>query len=188
MQYSPRLSHMWWRISNRFPAFEVSEYGDVRRASTKKRIPGKMDRDGYIRYALRDKTGARMSIAAHRLVLETFVGPPPTNEHMVAHGNASRVYCHYSNLRWATGQENHDDRVFHGNSPSGIKNGRATLGEQDVLDIRRDYRAIKLPGGGRAVAELDLKYGLCRSTIIRIATGESWSHIPMPDFSEMECA
>lgn len=186
--YSPVLSHLIWKTCVRFPAFEVSEHGDVRRISTGKRVSGKMDRDCYVRYILRDADGVRVDIAAHRLVLETFVGPPPSKDHVVAHGDASRLHCHFTNLRWATVQENHDDRVFHGNSPAGVRNGRATITETDVVDIRREYRLIKQPGSRRKVAELDKKYGLCRSAIVRIATGESWSHVPMQDFSEMETA
>lgn len=188
MTYSPELTHLTWKLSERFPAFEVSEFGDVRRVRTRKRISGKMDRDCYIRYILRDADGVRVDIAAHRLVLETFIGPAPSPDHVIAHGNGSRLNCHYSNLRWATVQDNHDDRVFHGNSPSGERNPRAKITEQDVLDIRRDYRLIKQAGSIRSIGELDEKYGLCRSTIVRIATGESWSHVPMPDFSEMEAA
>lgn len=182
------VSHMEWRVASRFPTFEVSEYGDVRRIGTASRIAGQIDPDGYIRYSLTREDGVRVTIFAHRLVLETFVGPAPSPEHVAAHGNGSRIYCHHSNLRWATPQENHDDRVFHGNTPSGVRNPRAQITEADVQDIRREYRAIKRRGSGRRVAELDLKYGLCRGQIIRIASGQSWSHIPMPDFSEMECA
>ena len=182
------LCHLEWRRAARFPAFEVSEYGDVRRAGTTSRIAGQIDPDGYVRYSLTREDGRRVSIAAHRLVLETFVGPPPSQHSVSAHGDGSRLHCHYSNLRWATPQENQDDRTFHGNTPSGVRNPKARITDADVLDIRREYRRIKLRGSGRRVSELDRKYGLTRGQIIRIATGEAWAHVPMPTFDEMEIA
>lgn len=182
----PGLSHMDWQVSPRFPTFEVSEFGDVRRLGTTSRVAGQIDPDGYIRYSLTRADGVRVSISAHRLVLETFVGPPPSDEHVSAHANGSRIYCHHSNLRWTTTQGNHDDRSFHGNTPAGVRNPKARITEGDVQDIRRDYRLIKARGSGRKVSELDQKYNLCRAQIIRIATGEAWSHVPMPDFSELE--
>lgn len=179
---------MDWRVAPRFTTFEVSEFGDVRRRGTTSRVAGQIDPDGYIRYSLTRDDGVRVTVAAHRLVLETFVGPPPSEKHVSAHGNGSRIYCHHSNLRWATSQDNQDDRTFHGNTPSGTRNPKARITDADVVDIRREYRLIKQRGSGRKVSELDKKYGLCRTQVIRIATGQAWSHVPMQDFSEMEIA
>lgn len=177
---------MVWATAARFPGFEISEYGDCRRAGTTRRIAGFIDPDGYIRYVLTRDDGARVSIAAHRLVLETFVGPPPSGSAVAAHGNGSRVFCHVSNLRWATPRQNHDDRRFHGNTPQGVRNPKARISEREVTEIRVRYREIKRPGSGLTVSELDEEFGLCRAQIIRIATGRAWSHVPMPDFSEMK--
>jgi len=178
--------HMDWRAAPRFPAFEVSEFGDVRRIGTTSRIAGQIDPDGYIRYSLTRDDGVRVTISAHRLVIETFVGRAPSPQHVVAHNNGSRIHNHYSNLRWTTLRGNHNDRAFHGNTPAGVRNPKARITEADVRNIRRDYRLTKQRGSGKKVGELSEKYGLCRTQIIRIASGEAWAHVPMQDFSEME--
>lgn len=171
---------MEWRQLIRFPSFDVSECGDVRRTTNHQRLHGFIDSDGYVRYSLTRADGARGAVAAHTLVAEAFVGAKPSPQHEVAHGDGSRLNNHYSNLRWALSAENHADRVAHGTSPIGERNPRAKITEADVLDIRRAYRAIKQPNSGRRVSELDRRYELARATIIRIATGQSWSHVPMP--------
>lgn len=175
---------MEWRAAPRHPAFEVSEYGDVRRAGTTKRIKGFLDADGYVRFSLTESTGERRTVAAHQLVAETYIGPRPGDGYEVAHENGSRPFCHYSNLRWAVPVDNQADRRVHQTSPVGARNPRAKITESDVVEIRREYRRIKQPLSGRRVAELDQRFGLARATIIRIATGASWPHVPMPSFPE----
>ena len=179
---------MIWKSAVGFPAFEVSEYGDLRRASTGRVIRGFIDPDGYLRYSLRDATGRKHSVGAHQIVLRTFVGPAPSADHQVAHSDGSRVHCHFSNLRWATALENQRDRHAHGTSAAGERNPRAKITEADVLVIRREYRAIKEPKSGRRVDELDRRYGLSRSAIIRIASGAAWPHVPMPGDTDFQRA
>ena len=50
----------------------------------------------------------------HRMVLEAFVGPPPSGEHECAHWNGDRSDNRLENLRWATPRENKDDARRHG--------------------------------------------------------------------------
>lgn len=146
------VRQMEWRPCPRFPNFDVSEWGDIRRAvsvngqKSGKRLAGFIDVDGYLRYALINASGRKEGIPACRLVLEAFVGPPPTDRHEVAHNNGSRVCSHFSELRWATRQENHSDTFIHGTTPGvGERNPKAKMTEQQVITIRRQYRAIKKP-------------------------------------------
>lgn len=71
------MPSLTWKVNSEFPAFEVSEYGDVRRAATGTRMRGYIDADGYPTYRLRNKNGERIHISAHRLVALTFIGEPP---------------------------------------------------------------------------------------------------------------
>jgi NUMOD4 motif len=176
---------MEWRPCVGFPAYEVSECGDVRRIQDSKtrkkgwRLRGFIDIDGYLRYAMLDTAGVKYQTTGHRLVAEAFLGPAPSPDHEVAHNNGSRVSCHARDLRWATRFENNADRQVHDTAPKGERNPRATITESDVLTIRAEYRAIKMSRGERKVVELEARYGLCRATIIRIAKGQSWAHVPM---------
>jgi len=177
---------MEWRNCPRFPAFDVSEWGDVRRAvsvhggNAGERLRGFIDADGYVRYSLTNLDGRKEQVTAHRLVAEAFIGPAPSLKHEVAHNNGSRVCAHYRELRWATRKENHRDTLVHGTCPGvGERNPKAKITAQDVVRIRREYRAIKNRQDSRRVSELAHQYGLHHATIISIAKGKSWSHIPM---------
>ena len=171
------MTSLTWKVNPEFPAFEVSEYGDVRRVATGTRMRGYIDADGYPTYTLRNKDGDRIHISAHRLVALTFIGKPPVDGLEVAHGDGSRLHCHPNNLRWDTTLGNQRDRLEHGTSSRGEGNGRAKITEEQVHRIRSEYREIKRPGSGRKVGELDEAYGLSRSTILDIAFGRSWSHV-----------
>jgi len=180
---------MEWRVCERFPDFEISEWGDLRRRveaphrSVGDRPRGYIDADGYLRYSLITPDGHKTNATAYRLVAEAFIGPAPTDAHEVAHRNGSRACAHYSELRWATRAENHADMLVHGTAPSvGERNPKAKITESDVVAIRREYRAIKNSRGARKVSELEERYGLHRATVISIARGKSWQHIPMESF------
>ena len=180
---------MEWRTCCGFLDYEVSDCGDLRRltdSATRKRgwrPRGYINLDGYLTYCLFDDEGRKRPVTAHSLVANAFLGPPPSPDHEVAHENGSRVLCDYRNLRWATRQENHSDIQVHGTALKGERNGRAKLTEGDVIEIRRSYREIKASEGERKVTELDQRYGLARATLINIALGRSWKHVPMERYS-----
>lgn len=169
---------MDWRTHPSFGRYEISECGDVRRGE--KRLRGFIDHDGYLKYVLFDNDGNKRAIHAHRLVAETFIGPAPSPSHEVAHNNGSRVGNHYTYLRWATRAENDADTVVHGTARAGQRNGRAKITDADALDIRRIYRAIKDRQISGRISDLARAYDLHHATLIKIATGESWKHLPMP--------
>lgn len=172
---------MQWRECPRFPDYEVSECGDLRRkldSNLHQRgrvLKGVIDPDGYIHYTLRRRDGGSSSATAHRLVAEAFIGPAPSPQHEVAHNNGSKLLNTQDNLRWAIPLSNQRDRAVHGTDAKGTRNGRAQITDDDVRYIRRRYREIKLSRG--RVAELDEQFNLSRGQIIRIARGEAWSHV-----------
>jgi hypothetical protein len=168
---------MEWRQHPDWPLYEISECGDVRRGT--KRLRGFIDGDGYLKYSLAHADGSKKPVHAHRLVVEAFIGPAPSDLHEIAHNNGSRVSNHFSNLRWATRKENDSDTVVHGTNRAGSKNGRAKIDELDVIEIRTFYRQIKDREVPFKVSALAKAYGLHHATLVSIATGRSWSHIPM---------
>lgn len=169
---------MEWRRHPVLSHYEVSECGDLRGRGNR-RHRGFIDQDGYLKYVVTDDNGVKSPICAHRLVAETYLGPAPSPAYEVAHNNGSRVANHYTNLRWATRSENDSDRVVHGTAPVGFKNGNAKLSEQDVIDIRRKYRAIKDRLVDGKISDLARSYNLHHASLISVATGKSWQHIPM---------
>jgi hypothetical protein len=174
---------MEWRTLEMFPDYEISECGDVRRASASRsrhsgwRLRGYINSDGYLEYALINNMGEKQHIPAHRLVALAFIGQPPSGNHEVAHLNGSRVCNDFRILRWATRKENDHDTITHGTVRAGERNGRAKITEDDVRIIREEYFAIKRSRGGRRLSELDERYGLNRGQIIAIAKRQAWGHV-----------
>lgn len=175
---------MEWREIPGFSTYEISEYGDVRRlVSGVTRSKGHIhlpyvNTDGYLAQCLRNDDGKDKHVLVHRMVAVTYIGEQPDIDAEVAHNNGSKLHNHWSNLRWSTRLENHNDRHLHGTNVKGVRNGMAKINEDDVHFIRKEYRSIKLPRSGRRLQELEEMFGLHRATIVKIAKGKSWTHVP----------
>lgn len=81
-------------------AYLISENGDVYSIISDKHLKSSVDKDGYFRVSLLNKT---MSI--HRLVAFHYV-PNPNNHPVVDHIDGNKQNNHYTNLEWVTVQEN----------------------------------------------------------------------------------
>jgi hypothetical protein len=72
-------------------------HGVVRRPHT--------NQDGYLRIELwRENRGRKIFV--HRLVLEAFIGAPPTADHEGNHKDGNRANNVLSNLEWLTPEQN----------------------------------------------------------------------------------
>lgn len=166
-----------WLPVSKFPQYEVSSLGRVRRtvsatcAKAGQFIQGHVGSKGY-KYFNATVDGKRKTLKFHRLVCETFHGPPPSPKHVVAHCNGNRLDNRVSNLRWATTKENHGDRYEHGTNPAGSRNGRALLCESQVAEIRRLHSL-----GGRTMEFLAEQYEVYPTTIHKIIKRETWKHV-----------
>lgn len=80
------LSGEEWRQCRRFPDYEVSSFGQVRRAVPASRIghlPNaalRLDKDGYLTASIYDANGVQRRARVHRLVAEAFHGPAPAGK------------------------------------------------------------------------------------------------------------
>lgn len=166
----------WIRVVG-FDQYEVSDLGRVRRVISRTCskagaiINGHVGKHGYIYFNV-TIDGKRKSIKHHRLVCEAFHGPAPTPAHVVAHCNGNRLDNRAANLRWATTKENHSDRYAHGTNPAGSRNGRATLCEAQIAEIRRLYSLV-----GRSAQALAEQYETPVSTMQKIVRRETWKHV-----------
>lgn len=185
---SDEITEMEWRVCARFPDYEVSECGDLRRVTARsnrpagQRVDGFINPGGYWSYAITPPGATRnYGVTAYRLVAEAFLGPPPTPKHEVAHNNGSKVSAYYKHLRWATRKENHADMQVHKTAVKGGRNGRALLTDETALECRREYRKLKAKGyrstygGFKALQE---KYGLGRTALRMLGRGQTWKHLP----------
>jgi hypothetical protein len=65
-----------WRVIEEAQKYEVSNYGDVRKISTKREIKGTLDRDGYPRVLIVNNEGKKITRFRHRLAAIAFLDNP----------------------------------------------------------------------------------------------------------------
>lgn len=107
--------HREWRSLDRFPNYEVSNDGRVRRrvAGSNKKIGDllrcELNQNGYPHYRLLRSDGRHLNIRAHRLVALAFLAPPQPHQTMVLHWDDNELNVCDGNLRWGNSQDNSDD-------------------------------------------------------------------------------
>lgn len=101
-----------WRIIDEFPAYEVSNVGDVRRIDGDI-LKSPADQQGYARVTF-SVPGKKIYRNLHRLAAIAFYGPVPSDRPMVCHVNGNRLDNRIANLRFGTAKENRMDAVCHG--------------------------------------------------------------------------
>lgn len=107
---------------------------------------------------------------AHRLVCELSHGKPPTSKHEAAHYCGVKYCVNPRHIRWATGSENSADKIMHGRSNRGEKQGHSRLEASDVLSICDLARHHKYSDVAR-------QFGISESTVYAIIYGRNWSHV-----------
>jgi hypothetical protein len=157
---------MEWRPARQHPGFEVSEHGDVRDDIGRWRR-FHMRPSGYCLVDVGNNDNRRQWLV-HRLVCDTWYGPPPFDGAQAAHGDGCRFNNHYSNLRWATPFENAQDRRLHGTIRYDVIPPHAKLSYFDAEVIRTRV------GWGEKQAALAREYGVSSPTIGNIVHGKSW--------------
>lgn len=151
----------WVSAESVLPGYEVSTRGRVRSVDrviktskeysrrTGQLISPVTDKDGYKYFTVR-----RKSWKVHRVICETFHGPPPSRLHVVRHLNGNPSDNRPDNLKWGTRKENAQDLKDHGRDFN-LKKTECPQGhpyEGDNLYITK--------GGGRACRECGRKYAL----------------------------
>lgn len=156
----------WLPIAGYEGLYEVSDLGRVRHVHTLRVKQPSEDR-GYLIVGLCAPGRKAKRCAVHRLVLSAFVGPPPTN-HDGGHLDGSRSNNRLENLAWVSRAENQLHRAAHGTALWGSANPNARLSDRKVAEIRALSGIVPS-------SELAQRYGVGRSTIQKIARGESWN-------------
>ena len=164
-----------WKTIDRFPSYEVSSEGVVRRRlGGVGAVIGKIIKwhtntsSGYpdIRFTVNRKQTA---IPVHRLVAAAFLGPRPEGM-QIRHLDGDKMNNRLSNLCYGTAKENNQDKVKHGRSSKGLLNPKNKLTHEQVLRIRSMKGQMK----AKHIAYI---YGLSESTIYRIWNKKYWSHL-----------
>ena len=109
-------------------------------------------------------------IALHRLVLLSFVGPPPTRGPIGRHLDDNQENNNLKNLSWGTHIDNMRDRDTNYRTAKGEKNGGGRKLTNDKVKLIKQDMTSKL----RVLAKL---YGVSTTVISNIRRGVDWKHI-----------
>ena len=156
--------------------YGVTQDGRVRRLDTGKWLtPCVSCRGGYLTVALWVR-GKGHTKYVHQLVAETFYGPRPSPSYDTAHSDGNKMHNHFRNIRWATRAENEADKLLHGRSNRGERNGSAKVTDQQADEIRalsetlcRSTGGVKFKKG--ELGKLAAKYGITKSAVYQIISG-----------------
>ena len=103
----------------------------------------------------------------NRLVCEKVHGTAPSSKHQAAHSCGNRLCINPNHLRWATRSENENDKLEHGTSNRGQRNGQAKLTHDDILEIRS-------LSGALPQSEIARRFGICQQTVSDIVRRKRW--------------
>ena len=110
-----------FRTVNKFPNYQVSNFGNVMHIKRNKLLKQSIHIKGYYNVWLRNTdTDERSFARVHRLVAEAFI-PNPNNKLYIDHIDGDRQNNNINNLRWASMTENNQNRQIAINNTSGIK-------------------------------------------------------------------
>jgi hypothetical protein len=167
---------IWKPIPGYNGAYEISEKGAVRsyslrgcRAKSEEypRIMKSFILSGYPAVSL-CRNGKYKLLLRHRLLLLSFVGPPP-DKHEAAHLDGDKMNCTLNNLRWVSHKENMSHKEVHGTSYRGSKHSRASITELCVKSIRERLNS------GESIESISDYYGVSKKTVYHIKCGLTWS-------------
>lgn len=161
-----------------FPDYAVTRDGRVFSCRVGRYMrPGAAGRSpGYLFVPLwRD--GKKHQIKVHRLVLETFSGPPPSTVHQVNHKNCDTHDNRLENLEWVTPSENIRHAIANGRMAPmlphqrGEPHPRAKVTADDVRAIRA-RRA-----NGELIAAIAKDYGISDVAVSYMVSKKTWSNV-----------
>lgn len=154
---------VWLPVPGHNGRYEISSLGTVRSLVGKPRLMRQTSQAaGYLRVTLGGRT-----YSVHRLVLLAFRGEPPCG-YEVAHEDGNPRNNSLSNLAWKTRSGNAQDRIRHGTQAHGEKHGGVRLTESQAVEV------LTSPA---STPELAVRFGVCKSTIRYIRSGETWKHL-----------
>jgi hypothetical protein len=168
-----------WKAIVGYPHYEVSNIGRVRSSKTGKlrilKLTRKQDKDRpcpvYLIASLIDPTGAKKKKRVHRLVLEAFVGPAPSDKPHGCHIDGNSMNNWLANLKWASAVSNEADKELHGTKLFGTAVHNAKLNPAKVRRIRKAHAA------GTSTRKLAQSLDVNVVTVRDVINSKTWSWV-----------
>jgi hypothetical protein len=156
-----------WKTIEEWPDYLISNEGNVMSYKRNKEIVLKpvMSIRGYLSVKL-SHYGVRKMCKIHQLVLKHF-GPPQPPNTTPDHINRVRNDNNIANLRWATAEQQHDNKI----SAKGESHGASKLTEAQAIEIKR---RLQKPVNQAALGR---EYGISRQLIGSIKSGRKWAYL-----------
>lgn len=167
-----------WRSIPSFPGYEVSNQGRVKNAIRGKILKMAATTGGYPTVGP-VCNGAKKTSTVHRLVMEAFVGPRPTDRWHIAHTDGNPKNNNLCNLRYATPAENAQDFKRLGKSLK-YKGGAPIMGDDHASSKLRSHQIPRIRASramGYSCASLAIIYKVSESAIRDVCIGKTWGHI-----------
>jgi hypothetical protein len=123
---------------------------------------------GYLQVRLTNKVAKTFDV--HKLMAITFL-EKPTKVHQICHNNGIKTDCRLENLRYDTKENNEKDKIFHGTSNRGQKNGMNKHDLKTIVDIKL------LLMQGISSAKISQIVNIPSSQIRNIKNGYKWKWV-----------
>lgn len=158
-----------------FPAYLISEDGEVFYKTKKELITPRYQGNGYLTVHIHKHNCKKKAYLLHRLVAETFIWNR-LNKPFVNHKDGVKDNPKFSNLEWCTAKENTEHALRYGlvnhKHNIGTKNKIAKLNEKQVIKIRQ------LHNKGAFQHILAERFGVTQANINLIVNNKAWKHLP----------
>lgn len=149
---------------------EVSNFGNIKKSSTKTLRKLNLTKQGYYHISL-FKKGKTYAKKVHRLVAQAFI-PNPENKPCVNHRDGEKSNNNVNNLEWVTYSENsiHALKNKLSKGKKGEEHSQSKLSESQVIQILNEGKYDTF----QAISD---KWGVDRKQIEKILKRTSWTHI-----------
>jgi hypothetical protein len=158
-----------------YPHYATSLGEIFREGSSSPLKPAVAKRGGYLQVSMWHM-GKGKTCFLHQLIALAFHGPRPSPRHHAAHRDGNKINNTPTNVQWITKEENEADKIQHGTTNRGERNGSAKITDAQAVEmieiakhLPRSTGGVKLKKG--ALAQLAAQYGLTPSGAWQVING-----------------
>lgn len=135
--------------------------------------PCVMKRGGYYAVNLWGGKGNGHLWTLNKIIAWTFRGEPVPPRHHAAHEDGDKANNTFENIFWKTKVENEADKIRHGRTNRGERNGMAKLTDAQCAQMRTEWDRNPVRGMKTRLAE---KYGVSDGAVVNIINGKRRYH------------